>query len=162
MKNLLCLLLGIVIGAVGYHWVAQPPDTPADQAWTTDRDGERALDRARAGAREMGDRIARQLEEWDLDPEEIKRELAESGRVIRNQARVAGERIDDARIVAVIKARYVLDDGLAAAQINVDCRDGHVRLTGQAPSDAAVGRAVALALETRGVVEVNAELKSGG
>lgn len=160
MKALLCLLLGIVIGAVGYHWVAQRSVTPVEKAGS-DSHPEGALDRARAGAREMGDRIARQLEEWDLDPEEIKRELAQSGRVIRNKARVAGVRIDDARIVAMIKAKYVLDDGLAAAQINVDCRDGHVRLDGQVPSDAAVGRAVALALETSGVVEVNAELTPG-
>lgn len=155
MKSLFLFALGVVAGAFGWRWVEQwRSGTPADVSVA--RDAAAPLDHAR----EAGDRLAARLREWRLDHADIQRELAETGRVLRHQARAAGARMDDARIIAVIKAKYVLDDGLAAAAVNVGCRDGRVRLTGEVASPDAIGRAVALALETHGVVEVDAELRT--
>lgn len=150
MKSLSIFVLGLLIGVLGYHFYLQRQAPPGDFR--------APVERARTGAREVGDRVAEKLADWNLTGDDIKRDLAEGGRVIRNKARVAGARIDDARIVSVIKAKYVLDDGLKALDIKVNCRDGHVQLRGQVPSHEAIGRAVALALETDGVVEVDAEL----
>jgi hyperosmotically inducible periplasmic protein len=150
VKSLSFFVLGLIVGVLGYHYYLRQT-TPANVVRAP-------AERAREGARDVGDRVAEKLAQWNLTGDDIKRDLAAGGRVIRNKARVAGARIDDARIVSVIKAKYVLDDGLKALDINVDCRDGHVQLRGQVPSHEAIGRAVALALETDGVVEVNAEL----
>jgi hyperosmotically inducible periplasmic protein len=151
MKSLLFLILGIIIGAAGYHYLAMtaPPVGP---------DPRTTAERARDGARGMGDRVSQKLAEWNLSGDDIRRELADTGQVVRQKARQAGARIDDARIKSVIKAKYVLDDQLKALDIGVEVRDGHVRLHGHAMSEEAVGRAVAQALETDGVVEVNSEL----
>jgi osmotically-inducible protein OsmY len=71
---------------------------------------------------------------------------------------VAGEKISDVRILAVIKAKYVLDRDLSARDIAVDVSDGAVTLTGTVPSPEFVGRATALALETDGARSVTARL----
>jgi hypothetical protein len=151
VKSLSFFILGLIIGVLGYHYYLQrSPAVPAEVRAPAER--------ARAGAREVTDRVVDKLSDWNLNPDDIKRDLAAGGRVIRDKAQVAGARIDDDRIVSVIKARYVLDDGLKALDINVDCRDGHVTLRGQVPDHAAIARAVSLALETDGVVKVEAEL----
>ena len=149
VKSLSFFILGLIAGVLGYHYYLQStpllPDRPA-------------AERVRSGARDVSDRVSEKLAHWNLTGDDIKRDLASSGKVIRNKARVAGARIDDARILSVIKAKFILDQSLSALDINVDCRDGHVRLRGQVPDNEAIGRAVALALETEGVVEVDAEL----
>jgi hypothetical protein len=151
VKSLSFFILGLIAGVLGYHFYLQRSPIPTG-------DARAPAERARVGAREVGEKISDKLAEWNLSGEDVKRELAAGGRVIRSKAQVAGARIDDARIISVIKAKYVLDDGLKALDINVDCRDGHVKLRGQVPTTEAIGRAVALALETDGVVEVDAEL----
>ncbi|HEX2101231.1 MAG TPA: BON domain-containing protein [Candidatus Synoicihabitans sp.] len=155
MKGFLIFVLGVLVGAGAFFLYhertcanpARPASTVADLS-----------ERAKADAREVGDRIAGKLRDWNLTSDDIKREFAEGGRVIRSKAKTAGARIDDARIVAVIKSKYVLDEHLKALDINIDCRDGKVRLAGQASSPEAIGRAIGLALETDGVVEVDSQL----
>ncbi|MBI2496832.1 MAG: BON domain-containing protein [Opitutae bacterium] len=96
--------------------------------------------------------------EGKLTPESIKTELARTGRVVRSKARVVGERMDDARIIAVIKGKYVMDKNLSVLAISVDCRDGEVLLRGSVTSEDNIGRAVTLALQTGGVHHVESEL----
>ena len=67
---------------------------------------------------------------------------------------MAGGSINDARIVAQINAKLVLDADLSARAIDVDCSGGRVTLRGTVPSEALLGRAVALALDTSGVANV--------
>jgi osmotically-inducible protein OsmY len=104
------------------------------------------------------DATVAKTEEGKLTPENIKEELKKTGRVVRSKARVVGEHIDDARIIAVIKGKYVMDKNLSVLAISVACRDGQVTLTGSATSAELIGRAVDLALQTSGVQNVESLL----
>lgn len=133
MKALLLFLLGAVVGAFAFHLYqtrAPNPSIPADRAASA----------------------------WNLDADTIKRELAASGRVIREKAHSVGDRIADARIVSVIKAKYVLDRDLSAIDINIDSTDGQVALTGTVASADLIAKALRLALDTDGVRTVTAQL----
>ncbi len=164
MKSFLFFVMGIVVGGLAFHFyyqqptpnapaVTYPPPTPDSPS------AEPTLaDKARQTAIEARDSVSAKLREWNLTPDEIRRDLAETGRIVRSKTRVAGERIDDARIVTVIKAKYVLDRDLSALAITVNCRDGQVTLTGTVDSPDLIGRAVALALDTDGVNHVEADL----
>lgn len=115
-------------------------------------------EKAKDGAVQAKDAIAGKLEDWHLTADDIKRDLARTGQVVRSKAAVAGEKIADARIVTVIKSKYVLDRDLSAIDINVDCADGEVTLHGTVASVELIGRATALALDTDGVHNVVSKL----
>jgi len=104
------------------------------------------------------DAAVAKTEDRKLTPENIKEELKKTGRVVRSKARVVGEHIGDARIIAVIKGKYVMDKNLSVLAISVACRDGHVTLTGSATSAELIGRAIDLALQTSGVQNVESLL----
>lgn len=110
---------------------------------------------AAGGAR---DSASEQLRRLRLTSDDIRADLGRTGQVVRANARVAGERISDARILTVIKAKYVLDRGLSARDISVEVKDGDVVLLGTVPSEELIGKAVALALDTDGVRHVAARL----
>lgn len=115
-------------------------------------------DKARATAVDARDSISRKLEDWDLDTDAIKRDLAKGGEIVRSKAKVAGEKITDARIITVIKAKYVVERDLSAMDISVACTDGAVTLSGVVPTAEHLGRAVAIALDTDGVHNVNSTI----
>lgn len=106
----------------------------------------------------IGDKIV----EWKLTPSDIKADLEKGGRVVRNKASAAGDKIsdvtDNARIVTVINAKLVGDSDLSAWKIDVDADKGAVTLKGTVSSEAFIGKAVALALDTDGVHEVTSLL----
>jgi osmotically-inducible protein OsmY len=102
--------------------------------------------------------VAEKIRQWHLTPDEIRGDLARTGEVVRTNAEIAGDRITDARIVTVIKSKYVLDRDLSARDIAVDVSDGHVSLAGTVASDDLIGKAVMLALDTSGVKSVAAKL----
>lgn len=154
MKSFLAFLFGIAVGAVAYHFYTE------ESLPTGSEERAPALgDQAREAAGNARDTISSKLEDWNLSPEEIRRDLGETGQVVRSKARSAGERIDDARIITVIKAKLVLDRELSALAINVDSKDGQVTLTGTVDSPEHVARAMALVLDTDGVVHATAQLK---
>jgi len=146
------LLIGIVVGALGWRYYQRTQHPTAGQRM------EDLADKTRQAASDTKDAVAGKAEDLKLSPENIKQELAQSGRVVRSKARVVGDRIDDARIIAVIKAKYVVDSNLSALAISVECRDGAVKLTGSATSPENIGRAITLALETHGVHNVVSQL----
>jgi len=151
---LIFFLIGALAGGLSLYFYRRDP-APA----TTPAPGEPTLtQKARESAAEARESIAAKLESWRLTPDDIRRDLAETGRVVRSKARAAGEKVADARIVAVIKAKYVLERDLSALDINVDCRDGEVTLTGTVDSAERLGRAVVLALDTEGVHNVVSRL----
>ena len=156
MKNaLIFFLIGAIAGAVAlYFYQNRAPGPAASRAPAAGS----ALARARDAADSVQDSISNRLQEWKLTPADIKDDLARTGQVVRAKSQAVGARIDDARIVTVIKAKYVLDSSLSARAIGVECHDGEVTLSGTAGSADLVGRAVALALDTNGVRNVVSHL----
>jgi osmotically-inducible protein OsmY len=61
---------------------------------------------------------------------------------------------DDARIVTMIQAKYFLDGGVKAREINVDSKSGIVTLRGRVASDSERTQALVLARMTEGVQRV--------
>jgi len=156
MKNaMIFFLIGAIAGAVALHlYENRAPDSAAPPAPAASS----ALAKARDAAGSVQDSISNRLQEWKLTPADIKQDLARTGQVVRTKAQAVGARMDDARIVTVIKAKYVLDSALSARAISVECHDGEVTLAGTAGSADLVGRAVALALDTNGVHNVVSHL----
>ena len=64
----------------------------------------------------------------------------------------------DAVITTKVNAELVKDPALSAMKINVDTTDGHVALSGSAPSDTARTRAATLAGAVEGVKDVDNRL----
>ena len=73
-------------------------------------------------------------------------------------ARNLGGDLGDAGIIALIKGKYVVDRDLSALAIGVQCRHGHVTLTGSAESQALIARATEVARQTKGVTGVTSKL----
>ncbi|MGE0447916.1 MAG: BON domain-containing protein [Vicinamibacterales bacterium] len=65
-----------------------------------------------------------------------------------------GQQLDDATITTKIQAKYFLDRDVKAGALDVSTTDGVVLLEGVLPSPAARDRALAIARETEGVVQV--------
>ncbi|MBI3191710.1 MAG: BON domain-containing protein [Pedosphaera parvula] len=109
------------------------------------------------------DSLTRILREWRLTPEDIRRQLDRAGQVIKREGGALTERLDgatlDARIVTVIEAKYTLDRDLSAWDISVASTQGHVTLSGTVNEPDLVVRAVVMALDTAGVVDVKSALR---
>jgi len=146
------LVIGAIAGAVGWRYYER------SQHPTLQQRADDVADKTRNAATDAKDAVASKAEDWHLTPDSIQDELAKTGRVVRSKAKVMGERIDDARIIAVIKGKYVVAKDLSALAISVDCRDGDVRLTGSVTSTENIARAVTLALQTGGVHNVVSQL----
>jgi len=142
-------ILFFLIGAVAGGYAMRAYD---------ERDGTSAARSAGQAAGNLKNGLDEKLRQWRLAPDDIKSDLSKTGEIVRAKARVAGERISDARILTVIKAKYVLDRDLSARDIEVEVRDGRVVLAGTVPSADLIGKAVALALDTDGVGNVAARL----
>lgn len=161
MKTLLVFVLGVAVGASAFYLCQTQTgaSATASHVGTSAREmADRAIEKTRAAAANVSDALARKMEEWHLTPAEIRSELAKTGAVVRENTARARERVTDARIIAVIKAKFVLDRDLSANAIDVDCRDGSVTLSGTVASETLIGRAVALALDTAGVHHVTSKL----
>jgi osmotically-inducible protein OsmY len=160
---LIFLLLGGILGAVALNLynqrenqsqpanASQPaePSSPADPS---------LADKARDTAGDVKDAINEKLTEWHLTPDDIKDDLAKTGQIVRTKTQAVGEKIADARIVTVIKAKYVLDHDLSAIDISVDSQNGAVELGGTVASPELIGKAVVLALDTDGVRGVTSKI----
>ncbi len=185
MKSFFIFLLGFAAGAAGLHFYyqrtrtvevdpapasrqveAQPSRTPSssrvEPKSSPAEPAPSLADRARETAVTAKNAINDKLAQWHLTPEEIKKDLAAHGEVVRSKAKDAGTSIADAtlntRIKTFINAKYAFDPELSARTIDVECNQGHVTLRGTAPSETLIGKAVALALETDGVVDVKSLL----
>jgi len=149
-------LLGLIVGAIGYRQYerneAQPTTVAAAPAPAEEPSAQAAPNES----------LDQKLKDWKLTPEDIKSDLAKTGQVVREKTAAVASRIDDARVVAVIKAKYVLDADLSALAIDVACDHGAVTLTGTVKTPGLVGRATALALDTHGVHKVVARLTVAG
>lgn len=82
--------------------------------------------------------------------------------VVVEQSKAVGDKMDDARIITMIKGKYVLDKELSVLAISVSCRAGHVTLTGSVESAVLADKAERLARETSGVTSVSSQLTVKG
>jgi hyperosmotically inducible periplasmic protein len=157
------LLVGIILGAAGFWFIQekarQHPATEQRYEASAAKAGADASD----AAHNLSDAFKAKLETLDLRGDQIKDEMARTGKIVRRKAQeIAGQVADataDARCVAAIKAKYAADPDLSVWSISVSCHDGHVGLSGTVPTAEGVGKAVALALEVNGVQDVTSTLE---
>jgi osmotically-inducible protein OsmY len=93
---------------------------------------------------------------------EAQAQMADVGEAAKAQMAEASTAVADAAIVAAVNAKLAQDKDLEATKIDVAVNGGAVLLSGTAPSQAAVERAVLLAKGTDGVTSVNSELRISG
>ena len=156
---LIFLLLGGILGAVALNLYNQRENTTGSQSAEQSPPADPSLaDKAKDTASDVKDAINEKLTEWHLTPDDIKGDLAKTGQVVRTKAQAVGGEISDARIITVIKAKYVLDHDLSAIDISVDSQNGAVELGGTVASPELIGKAVVLALDTDGVRGVTSKI----
>jgi len=156
------LVLGVVLGAVGY-WFIQ---NKAREHPAAEQRAEAAAAQAQSAAGEAGqhlsDALKAKLETLDLRSDQIKDELARTGKIVRRKAHDLGEQVADAtadaRIVTAIKAKYAADADLSVWKISVSSDQGHVALSGTVSAEDNIGKAVALALDADGVRDVTSTI----
>jgi len=149
MKVFVSFLVGVIVGVAGYWYLAQP-------------NSKRTVTDAQESLRSNATTIGQSLKDT-FATDQIKDELARTGRVIREKAGMTGEAIADtaanARSTATIKAKLLKESSLASLSIHVDTTDGVVALSGTAPSHEAIAKAMELALDTEGVKKVISTLQ---
>ena len=163
MKFLNGLVVGIILGAVGYWFIEekarQHPETEQRFQDSAAKAGAAASD----AAHHLSDALKAKLDTLDLSGDQVKDEMARTGKIVRRKAHeIAGQVADataDTRIVTEIKAKYTADSDLSVWSISVSCHEGHVARSGTVPTSEGVGKAVALALEVNGVVDVTSTLE---
>ena len=150
-------LVGALVGGLGAWYFMEGREKPAIRHAedATAAVIERAVDAAKV-----------RLVAWHLTGDDIKDELARTGKVVRRSARDAGAAIADAtvdaRITGKIKAKLVADRELSAWNISVNTTDGHVTLAGTVSSPELIGKAMLLVLETDGVRDATSNLQVKG
>lgn len=151
MKTLLILIIGAAIGIAGYIFVRE---------MTHKSPLERAGDKISESADNLKDKIDEKI---DLDTNDIKDELARTGKVIRKKAEQAKTAIvdatADARITTEIKSKFALESDLSALKISVNTTDGVVTLAGTASSHDAIQKAMKIALGVDGASQVVSTLQ---
>ncbi len=149
MKIFVSFLIGVLVGIAG-HWYFTQPRGQANVAV--------AEERVRQGASHIGQSLS---ETFSAD--NIKDELARTGKVIREKSKKAGAAIADAtanaRITTAIKTKLLQDAGLAAFKIDVDTTDGVVTLSGTVTTHEEIARAMNIAWDTDGVEKVVSTLQ---
>ncbi|MDB6028059.1 MAG: hypothetical protein JWM68_4282 [Verrucomicrobiales bacterium] len=152
MKTLLLLLIVIGLG-LGIYWYYNNPD--ADQRLKS------ARSQMSNGVEEARSKVSETFS--NIDTDQIKDELARTGRVVRKKTEEAGEKIvdatADARVTAAIKTKLARDPDLSALSISVNTTQGKVTLSGTVASHALIKRAIDLALQTDGASEVVSTLQ---
>jgi hyperosmotically inducible protein len=154
MKIFLAVLVGALLGAAGYYVL-----TTQSGKSTVRHTG----DQIESAARSTRDTLQDKLQVLDLRPEDIRDDLAKTGKVIRRKAQEAGKAIADAtadpRITASIKAKLLASRDLSSLGISVNTTDGIVTLSGSVYSTEEVSKAMLIAMETDGVKEVISTLQ---
>jgi osmotically-inducible protein OsmY len=152
MKFLLGLIFGIIlVVAIIWYYADQRHNTTAQDAKT----------RIESAANGMKESV--QTNWKNLRTEDIKDELARTGRVVREKAENAGHVVadatSDARITAAIKGKLLANPDLSALSISVNTTAGRVTLSGTVSSPDKIREAMQLALNTDGVQEVVSTLQ---
>ncbi len=106
--------------------------------------------------------ISARITEWRLSPSELKSDLDSGVAIVRTKESTAGAptgSTDDTVLKTMVTGKLQADSDLSKASIQAEAKSGEVTLSGSAEKPEAVGRAIALALETQGVTKVTSEIK---
>jgi osmotically-inducible protein OsmY len=154
MRVILALFLGLVIGAAVVWYYNTNRSDPRLRS---------AQEKVETTAKNARDTIQDQLKVLRLSSDDIKDDLARTGKVVRRSAKEAGQAIADAtadaRITAAIKGKLIASKDLSALNISVNTTAGVVTLSGTASSPENISKAMLLAMETDGVHEVISTLQ---
>lgn len=157
MKLLLGLIVGVAVGAA-LVWVLS---TNRGQ-----KEAQSAGQQIEAATKSGYEAVQKQIQDWKLTPEDIKKEISASGQVVRKKAEQAGQVVADAtadaRTTATIKGKYVADRSVPAMAISVNTTAGVVTLSGAVDTADEVSRAMTLAMQVEGVREVISTLQVKG
>jgi len=162
------LIIGIILGAVGYRYVLTKVRQHPEAEQRFEQSATQAHSSASETASHLSDAFKAKMDALDLRSDQIKDELARTGKIVRRKAYDIGEKMADAaadaRIDAAIKSSYAVDPNLSVWQISVSSTQGHVTLSGTVSTPEDIGRAVALALDADGVRDVisTLQVKSSG
>ena len=158
MKTIFVLLVGVVVGAAAWWYFSNNSNRPDFRI-----EARNAGEKIESAAKSAGDTIQEKMRELNLRPEDIKDDLARTGKVVRRKAQEAGQAIADAtadaRTTGAIKAKLVANRDLSALSISVNTTAGVVTLSGTVNSPEDIGKAMLLALETDGVTQVVSTLQ---
>ncbi len=149
MRVFLALILGIIIGAAAlWYYSTQQGKSQVNTAT-------QQMQHAAGSAR---DTLQEKLHSLNLGTNDIRDELARTGRIVRQKASQAGKAIADAtadaRTTAAIKAKLLANRDLSSLSISVNTTDGIVTLSGSVPTAEDIGKAMVVALDTDGVKQV--------
>jgi len=154
MKTFLALVLGVAFGAAAVWFYSTYRNDPRM------RSAEQKVENA---AKTTRDAAQDKLRALHLSSEDIKDELARTGRVVRREASAAGHALADAtadaRITGAIKTKLLASRDLSALNISVNTTAGVVTLSGFVSSTEHISKAILLAMETDGVREVVSTLQ---
>ncbi|MCU0784217.1 MAG: BON domain-containing protein [Verrucomicrobia bacterium] len=159
------LIVGLILGVGGYWFFSRANQPRAVQQAQQRLRAVAADTLASAGqtAAQLEEMLKPKLEALELQASTVKEELEQTGKVVRRKARDAGAVVADAaaeaQITAVIKAKLAADSELSAWNIAVNTTGSVVTLSGTVSSADLIGRAVLLALETKGVTQVVSTLQ---
>jgi osmotically-inducible protein OsmY len=159
------LVLGLIVGAGAVWFYTDTRTMPAVQeAQRAAREqASRALESAQVAAERARQALAARLDAFELSAEDIRKDVAENGKVVRQRVRELGDAVvdatADARITAAVKARLAADPELSVLDISVDSTAGRVTLAGTVATPDLIGKAMVLALDTEGVRTVVSTLQ---
>jgi hypothetical protein len=102
--------------------------------------------------------VARDKTKAYITSPEVKQDAAAFKDALKNVGAAATSTTDDAAITFSVSAALAKDAELGGARIDVQTKDGTVRLAGPAPSAAAKARAGEIARAVKGVAGVDNEL----
>ena len=156
------LLLGLILGAAAFWFIQKKAREHPEAEQRAEAAAALAQSSAGEAGQHLSDALKAKLETLDLRSEQIKDELARTGKIVRRKAHDLGEQVADAtadaRIVAAIKAKYAAEPDLSVWKISVSSDQERVALSGTVSAEENIGKAVALALEADGVRDVTSTL----
>ena len=157
------LVLGIIVGALGYWYIQKKAQEHPEAEQRYEQAASQTASNASATAESVSDALRAKFDMLDLNTDQIKDELAKTGQVVRRKAQDIGDAAvnaaSDAGAVTEIKAKYAVDPSLSVWKISVSCSQGHVKLSGTVSSPDDIAKAIALALEVRGVRDVTSTIQ---
>jgi osmotically-inducible protein OsmY len=157
MRVLLALIIGIIVGAAVIWYYNTNRGNP---------DLRSAANRIENTAQSARDTLEEKLRSLHLGTNDIRDELARTGRIVREKARAAGQAIvdatADARITAAVKARLLASRDVSSLSISVSTSNGIVTVSGTVPKAEDIGKVMVIALETEGVRQVISTIQVQG